>query len=238
MPGALELRQPGRQPGEPVGLRGELDHLEPQRGARERPAVGPQRRGGVAGAQLLLDVGDDAVVGGRGRRQHRDALGQPLEHLGEPPVVRPEVVAPVGDAVRLVDHEQADPLGEQRQHRLAELRVVEPLRADQQQVDRVIREQPAHLVPRRAVGRVDRVRADAEPLGRRDLVAHQRQQRRDDQRRAGARVAQQRAWRGSTPPTSPSPCAGRRARARGRPRGRAQPRAGAGGRRRRGRRAR
>ena len=36
------------------------------------------------------------------------------------------------------------------------------------------------------------MRADAEPLRRRDLVAHQRQQRRDDQRRPGALLAQQR----------------------------------------------
>ena len=116
---------------------GQLDDLEPQAGAAERAAVGAQRRGRVAGAQLLLDVGDDAVVRGRGRAEHRDAVRQPLEHLGEPPVVGPEVVAPVGDAVRLVDHEQPDALGEQRQHRVAELRVVEPLGADQQQVDRV-----------------------------------------------------------------------------------------------------
>ena len=189
---ALEPRQPGGEPGEPLGLPGQLDDLEAQAGAPERPAVGAQRRGGVAGAQLRLDVGDHAVVGGRGRAEHGDAVGQPLEHLGEAPVVGPEVVPPVGDAVRLVDHEQPDALGEQRQHRVAELRVVEPLGADQQQVDRVRGEQLADLLPRVAVGRVDRVRADPEPLGRGDLVAHQRQQRRDDQRRAGALLAQQR----------------------------------------------
>ena len=43
-----------------------------------------------------------------------------------------------------------------------------------------------------AVGAVDRVRAQPEPLGGGDLVAHQREQRADDQRRARAGLAQQR----------------------------------------------
>ena len=140
--------------------------------------------------------------------------------------------------MRLVDDEQPDALGEQRQHRVAELRVVEPLGADQQQVDRVVGEQRADLLPRVAVRRVDRVRADPEPLGRGDLVAHQRQQRRDDQRRARRRARAAARWRGSRPPTCPSPCAARTARGRARRRGRAPPRAGAGGTRRPARRAR
>jgi hypothetical protein len=131
----------------------------------------------VSDAQLVGDVGHHAVVGGGRGAQHGDAFGQALEHLRQPAVVRAEVVAPVGDAVRLVDHQQADALGEQRQHRLAELRVVQALGADEQEVDGVLREQRAHLLPRRPVGRVDRVGADAEPLGSGDLVSHQRQQR-------------------------------------------------------------
>ena len=132
--------------------------------------------------------------------------------------------------MRLVDHQQPDPLGEQRQHRVAELRVVEPLRADQQQVDRVGGEQrratSSHAV---AVRRVDRVRADPEPLGRGDLVAHQREQRRDDQRRPGAPLAQQRGGEEVDGRLAPARSAARTARARGRRRGRAPPRAGAGG---------
>jgi hypothetical protein len=54
--GARQLREVGRQPGEPVGLGGELDDLEAQARAAERPAVGAQR-GGAADLQLLLDVG-------------------------------------------------------------------------------------------------------------------------------------------------------------------------------------
>ena len=47
-----------------------------------------------------------------------------------------------------------------------------------------------HLGPRIDVGRVDRDRRQAQPLGRGDLVAHQRQQGRDDDGRSPAAVAQ------------------------------------------------
>ena len=190
-PRARELRHVLHQPREAVGLGGQLDDLEAQAGAAERAAVGAQRVR-AADLQLLLDVADHAVVGGRRRAQHRHTLGEPLEHVGDAAVVGPEVVAPVGDAVRLVDHQQPDALGEQRQHLGAELRVVEPLGADQEHVDGVGGEQVADLGPGVAVRRVDRVGADADPLGGGDLVAHQRQQRRDDQRRPGAGLAPER----------------------------------------------
>jgi hypothetical protein len=189
-PRAFEPRQPRRQPGQPVRATRQVDHLEAQARAPQRAAVGAQLAR-VAHAELVRNVGHHAVVRGGGRAEHGDAGGQPLEHLGQPTVVRAKVVAPIGDAVRLVDGEQADSLGEQRQHRLAELRVVQALGADEQQVDRVVGEQPADLLPRAAVGRVDRVRPDAQALDGGDLVAHQGQQRRDDQRRSRAALAQE-----------------------------------------------
>ncbi len=169
----------------------QLERLEAQARSRQRPAVGAQRGRRLA-AELLEHVGDDAVVGRRRRAEHRDVGGQRVEHVAHAAVVGAEVVAPVGDAVRLVDDQQPDRGGEQRQHVVAEARVVEPLGADQQQVDRVRGELLANAVPLVAIGRVDRVGAQAEPLRRGDLVAHQRQQRADDQRRPGLRVAQQR----------------------------------------------
>jgi hypothetical protein len=106
--------------------------------------------------------------------------------------------------VRLVYDEQADRRREARQHVVAKARVVEPLGADQEQVDRAGAELRAHLLPVLAVGAVDRVRAQPEPLGGGDLVAHQREQRADDQRRPGAGFAQQRGGdevdRGLAPP--------------------------------------
>ena len=66
------------------------------------------------------------------------------------------------------------------------------------------------------VGGVDRDRADAGPLGRLDLVAHQGEQRRDDHRRARRRGRAAARWRRSRPPTCPTRCAGRPARGAGR----------------------
>ena len=131
-------------------------------------------------------------VGGRGGGQHRDAGRQVGEHRADPAVVGPEVVAPVGDAVRLVDHEQAGALGQLGQHVVAEAGVVEPLGADQQHVDLAGGDLRLDAGPVLGVGRVDGDRADAGPLGGVDLVAHQREQRRDDHGRPGALRAQQR----------------------------------------------
>ena len=109
------------------------------------------------------------------------------------PVVGPEVVPPVGDAVRLVDHQQARRASANSgsiSSRNCGLLSRSGLISSRSTASAA--SSSRDLVPRVAVGRVDRVRAQPEPLGGRDLVAHQRQQRRDDQRRAGAALAQQR----------------------------------------------
>ena len=148
------------------------------------------------------------------------STGTPRRQLGEqgaqPAVVGPEVVAPVGDAVRLVDHQQAGRRGELRQHVVAEVGVVQPLGADQQHVHRARGDLRLDGVPLLEVGRVDRPGGDAGPGGRLDLVAHQREQRRDDHR--GARAARPAAARSrrSRPRTCPSRCAARPAPAGGR----------------------
>ena len=98
------------------------DHDEPQRGAGERS---PQSEG--VRPELAGDVEGDPFVGGRGRRQHRRPGSQCQQRSGQPLVVRPEVEAPIGDAVRLVDNEQ--PTGaEQRRQLRCEPRVGQPLR--------------------------------------------------------------------------------------------------------------
>ena len=82
-------------------------------------------------------------------------------------------------------------VGQRRQQAVAEVRVVEPLRADQQHVDRARAQRLLDGLPLLGVRRVDRVRGDAGACRRLDLVAHQRQQRRHDQRRPGALGPQQ-----------------------------------------------
>ncbi len=90
------------QPGQPFGLARELQHTEGQAGAPERPA-----ERGEGGAELFGDVAHDPVVGRGGAAEHRhDAGPERGDEPADPPVVGPEVVAPVGDAVHLVDHDQ------------------------------------------------------------------------------------------------------------------------------------
>ena len=94
--------------------------------------------------------------------------------------------------MRLVDHQHAGGRGQPGQHPVPEVGVVQPLRADQQQVHLAGLDRGVGALPVRGVGRVDGDRADAGPLRGVDLVAHQRQQRRDDHRRAGPGRPQQR----------------------------------------------
>jgi hypothetical protein len=89
------------------------------------------QRVALAEVELIGDVADHAVVGrGRGG-QDRHPGGQGGQQRAEAPVVRPEVVAPVGDAVRLVDHQHPGRRGQFGQHCLPEVGIVEPFRADQ-----------------------------------------------------------------------------------------------------------
>ncbi len=175
------------EPGQPLlgGL--EPDHAEPQGLAVERAAEDEHVL-----AQLLGDVPRDPGVGGGRRGQDRDPVGKLVEKGADPAVVGPEVVAPVGDAVGLVDDEQTAGRGQPGQHLVAEPRVVEALGADQEDVDLARPDRVVGLLPLLDVGGVDGDRADAGALGRRDLVAHQGEERRDDHRRAGAAGAQER----------------------------------------------
>ena len=78
------------------------------------------------------------------------------------------------------------------QHPVAEAGIVQPLRADQQHVHLARGDLAVGLLPVVGVGGVDGPGADPGAAGGVDLVAHQRQQRRDDDRRARAPRAQQR----------------------------------------------
>ena len=82
-------------------------------------------------------------------------------------------------------------VGQRRQQPVAEVRVVEALGADQQHVDRAGAQRLLDGLPLLGVRRVDGVGRDAGARRRLDLVAHQGQQRRHDQRRPGALGPQQ-----------------------------------------------
>src|SRR5438132_1264118 len=78
-----------------------------------RPEEGALEALGLAHPQLPDDVADDLARRRRGEREDRDVAEPRLEPC-ELPVRRAEVVAPVADAVRLVDDDQADPRRRER----------------------------------------------------------------------------------------------------------------------------
>ncbi len=90
------------------------------------------------------------------------------------------------------------------QHLVAEPGVGEPFGGDEQHVDGAGGDPRRHVVPLGDVGRVDGLGVDARPTRGVHLVAHQRQQRRDDHRGARALLAQQggrdEVHRGLAPP--------------------------------------
>jgi hypothetical protein len=185
-PRSLQAWDDVREPRESLGLRRRVEHRQRQALARERTA-----EGGELGTELRADVLDHAIVGRGGRAQDRDAARQQLEHADEPAVVGAEVVAPVADAVRLVDHEQARARRDGGKDPVAERRIVEPLGRDEEQVDLVPVDGLADRLPVIAVLAVDRVCAHPGSFRHLDLVAHQGEQRRHEDRGTGAVVAEQ-----------------------------------------------
>ena len=183
--GAGQVGKDGGQPRQPLRLRGHVDDPQRQTGAGEGTAQDQQ-----VVAELAGDVGDDAVVRGGGARQDRHAGRQQLEHAGDAPVVGSEVVAPVADAVGLVDDEQTAAGTDDREHLGAEAAVGEPLGRDQQEVDLVAIDRVLHVGPLGLVRRVEGDGTDAHAGRGLDLVAHEREQRRDEDRGPGARLAQ------------------------------------------------
>ena len=135
----------------------------------------------VLEAEFFDDVfaGGGIRRGGEGDARHaREAANQ----LGELHVMRAEIVAPLGDAVGLVDREQGDGRVVEE---VQEFVHQEPLGGDVDEVDLAVADGGfggGYLA--RVDVRVDRSGADAKLLQSRNLVLHQRNQRRDDDRDA------------------------------------------------------
>ena len=186
---AGEIAEVGHQPGQPLLGGAEREDPQPQRVASQ-PA--PKGEHVVStGAQLLGHVGDDPRVGRGGGGEDRRVRRQRGQQVADAPVVGPEVVTPVADAVGLVDDEQPAAPRQPRQLLLTKPRVVEPFRADQQQVDLVGGQRLADVGPVLRVGGVHRHGADPRALRGGDLVAHEGQQGRHDHRGSGPGCAQQ-----------------------------------------------
>ena len=185
-PGAGHGRDPLGQPAEALGEVREAGHAEVQRLPFE---WAPQDEDVVA--ELVGDIGAHPGVGGGGGGQDRRAGRQVGDGVADAAVVGAEVVAPVGDAVSLVDDEETQPLRQAGQDPPGKAGGVEPLGADGQQVDLAGGEGRLDGRPLVRVGGVDRRRSDTHAAGGGDLIAHQGQQRRHDQGGSGPGVAEQ-----------------------------------------------
>src|SRR6266704_1952373 len=142
-----------------------------------RPVETGDENARVVELQARDDFAPRGLVGGRGERDARNrrmALGEQREL----DVLRPEIVPPLRNAVRLVDGEEREPRAlEQTQ----EARRHQPLRRDVEQVEPA-REQLALDLRRRlrVERRIEAGRFHARFAQRRHLVVHQRDQGRDD----------------------------------------------------------
>src|SRR4029453_11989539 len=87
---AFELLNVFCEPRQSLSLAGEHYVLKPQGSACQWTSQDNQLR-----TKLLLNVGYNAVIGGRGRAQHRHPRRQTFHHANDAPVVRSEVVSPI-----------------------------------------------------------------------------------------------------------------------------------------------
>ena len=92
--------------------------------------------------------------------------------------------------MRFVNHHQTRVGSQGGQHIVAKLRVVQPLRTHQQYVEFTGGNLAVDRIPLGDVARVDGGCVHPGALGGRDLIAHQRQQRRDDHGRTPTLLAQ------------------------------------------------
>ena len=133
-------------------------------------------------AELGQDVGAGACVSGCGEREPRH-IGIVIEQGPELAIIGPEIVTPFADAMRFIDRDQREVhAADQPPERVAR----RALRSDVEQIERAALQPLGSLLAIR-VGRRQRRRAEAHRVSASDLVVHQRNQRRDDQRRAIAR---------------------------------------------------
>ena len=183
--GSGQFRQMLRQPGQSRRLIGQAQGLQGQGFAHQRTALD------LDVAQLLANIPQHPVVGGRCGSQHGHVRRHPPQHVDQTAIIGTEVMTPVGDAVSLVHHQQAETLGDGHQHLPDEFIVSQTLGRNQHRISLIVQNGVDQRRPVVAVGGIDGQRPNAQPLGGFDLVPHQGQQRRDDQRRPETPVAQQ-----------------------------------------------
>ena len=143
--------------------------------------VWPVEAGDEVARATQVEPGGDLGPGGVGRRRGQGDprhVRPPLVQRGQFEVIGPEVVPPLGHAVRLVDREQRDPAAIEQPHRRFG---PQPLRRQVEQVQLAGQERRLDPPPlARLLGRVEEPGPHALRGQRVHLVLHQRDERGDD----------------------------------------------------------
>ncbi len=164
--------------GQPVAGRDGVADVRPVEAGDDQPIIG--------NAELLEDVGAGMRVRRSGEREPRH-VRKGIEQRAQQTVIGAEVVPPFGDAMRLVDREQRE---RGRAQQATEALARGAFGRDIEQVQLAVAE-AAHRLGAIIVGGGERRGFDAEPLGRADLIVHQRDQRRHNHGRAVPRQSRQ-----------------------------------------------
>jgi hypothetical protein len=171
--------EPGRRADKLLPLVGDRARAV-HRQADVRPVEVADHHHGITQAEPPHDLLPHRRRGRRGQRQPDRRADRPRLRA-EQHVVGPEVVAPLADQVGLVDGEQPRPRALQR---LPGLGVGELLRRQEDERARVARGEQRRRACARRLLRVEHDRRQAGRPHMRELVVLQRDQRRDDDRRA------------------------------------------------------
>ena len=132
-------------------------------------------------AEYLRQILGDPVVRRRGRRQQTEVGRQGPDGPLDEPVVGTEIVTPVRDAMGFVDHQQRDAIRHFCEHAVPEPLIGETFRSDQEDIHFVGPERVLDFAPSRQVVGVDRLGLDSHPARGGNLIAHEREQRADQQ---------------------------------------------------------
>src|SRR5205814_1768484 len=135
--------------------------------------------------KLALQIRNHPVVGGRSCSKERNTPRKTLENSCDAPVIRPKVMAPVRDAMGLIDNEESNLMRDGQQSLFHEGAVAQPFGRNEQQIHLASVKSSFDRLPFGLVGALgsDSLGAQPYPAGRKHLVAHQRKQRGDQERR-------------------------------------------------------
>ena len=176
-PVAGEERDLLREPREALRLLGQTYRLKHERGAIEISTLHFQ-----IGPEHVAKVFQYPIVCGRGRSKEPKVRRQGAGNTFNQPVVRPEVVSPIRDAVRLVNHEQGNAASDLGKHLGPKAFVSKALGRNQEDVRLVVLEALHHRRPFVLVLGGHLQGTDSHPLGGRNLVSHERKQGRHEER--------------------------------------------------------